>query len=479
MTRRRKGYITVFLSMIIAALLVFIITVIEAARVQTIRFQTEGVMDIGLSSIFAEYHREMLNRYGLLLIDSSYGSTVSDTSLTEKHLLSYMNRNFEIPRKSVLGAKDLLLLHADNASIGRKSYASDASGEVLKYQIVRYMKSKNMISTAEQLVGDGTCYEESQKYDQYESDRKSTEGKIDGIIQEINETKEENEAEVSIENPADEVNGKRGSPILEYAMGDSKSLSTKEVSLQNYISHRTYQQGDGLFSYQEKPNGITDKLLFQKYLKEVCGYYDNEREGSALDYQLEYLIYGKSSDGKNLEAFAKEVFAVRYVTNMTHLFSSPGKQAQAYELALAVTTGIMHPELAEAVKTTILFAWGYAESIQDMRILFDGKKAGTVKNDANWNVELSELLTFAGQLDHYHEAAGGEDYKGYLEKKLLIMDEKKLLLRLMDIMEMDIRKTMGNQNFKMDQCIYQLEATVNVSSEYGYGFDITRSYSYQ
>ena len=194
---------------------------------------------------------------------------------------------------------------------------------------------------------------------------------------------------------------------------------------------------------------------------------------------MEYLIYGKNSDLANLEAFAKEIFALRYVTNISYLFTDSGKQAQAYELALAVTSGIMHPELAEAVKVTILFAWGYAESIQDMRIIFDGKKVGIVKNDANWNIEISELLSFSGQLNSYHEDPTGENYEGYLRKKLFIVDEKKLLIRLMDIMEMDIRKTAGNQNFKMDQCIYQLEATVNVSSEYGYGFDITRRYSYQ
>ena len=84
--------------MVIAAMLIFIITLIEITRIQTIRFQIEGVMDIGLSSIFAEYHREMLNRYGLLFIDTSYGTTVSNTSLTESHLLNYMNQNFEIPK---------------------------------------------------------------------------------------------------------------------------------------------------------------------------------------------------------------------------------------------------------------------------------------------------------------------------------------------------------------------------------------------
>lgn len=479
MYKRKRGYITVFLSMVIAAMLIFIITLIEITRIQTIRFQIEGVMDIGLSSIFAEYHREMLNRYGLLFIDTSYGTTVSNTSLTESHLLNYMNQNFEIPKTYLSEAKDLTMLQADNVTINCRTYASDGSGEVLKYQIIKYMKTKEGISDIENFMDSGFLYEEGKRYEDYESDRKKTEGKIETILDEINRNKEESEEDITIENPADEINGKRSNSILEYAISDDIRISNKSINLSDYISHRNYKQGDGLFSYQKKPSGVEEKLLFQKYLYGVCGCYGKIRDQSALDYQMEYLIYGKNNDFANLEAFAKEIFALRYVTNITHLFTDPGKQAQAYELALAVTSGIMHPELAEAVKVTILFAWAYAESIQDMRIIFDGKKVGSVKNDTNWNIEISELLSFSGQLNSYHEDPMGENYEGYLRKKLFVVDEKKLLIRLMDIMEMDIRKTAGNQNFKMDQCIYQLEATVNVSSEYGYGFDITRSYSYQ
>ena len=44
---------------------------------------------------------------------------------------------------------------------------------------------------------------------------------------------------------------------------------------------------------------------------------------------------------------------------------------------------------------------------------------------------------------------------------------------------MDIRKTAGNRYFRMDKCVYQLKANVNVTSDYGYGFSIERDYSYE
>ena len=185
---------TVFLSLVLAVLLVFITTLIEAARMQTIRFQTEGVMDVGLSGIFAEYHREMLHRYGLLYIDTSYGTNTDDLSMTKEHLLKMMNQNFELSGSGYV-FKELTDLHADNTNFQKKCYASDGDGELLKYQIVKYMKQKKGISVAEESLNDGTLYED--KYQDYEQKRHASENKIDSIIEELNSVKDESEEKIT------------------------------------------------------------------------------------------------------------------------------------------------------------------------------------------------------------------------------------------------------------------------------------------
>ena len=68
---QKEGYITVYLSLSLLVMLSLIFTLIEGIRMQTIRFQTECVMDIGLNSIFAEYHRELLDQYDLFAIDTT------------------------------------------------------------------------------------------------------------------------------------------------------------------------------------------------------------------------------------------------------------------------------------------------------------------------------------------------------------------------------------------------------------------------
>lgn len=481
MIRKKEtpGYITVYLSLSLLIMLSFIFTLIEGIRMQTIRFQTECVMDIGLNSIFAEYHRELLEQYGLFGIDTTYGNEDADKSRTGAHLLQYMNMNFTAPGSSrISGYKDLTAVHADNVSLSDISYLSDGKGTVLKYQIIQYMKEKTGLSLADSFLPDELGdFEDA--FDGLESERKNKHGIIDEILEMLNEEKAEDEEEISINNPADYVDGMRASPLLALAVKNSEDISSAYVEPSSYISHRDYEEGAGLWEDQSSADGLTEKILFQMYLQDMCGNFMEKKEGSSLAYQMEYLLYGKGSDLENLEKMAKQLFMIRYVINAAYLFSSGTRQAEAAELAATVTAGIAQPQLYEAVKITILFAWCYAESVQDLRILFDGNKVASVKSDATWNIRLEELLTFTSSLDTYNEASDGKTYQDYLKALLFIKEEKTLRMRLMDLMEMDIRTTPGNSNFRMDACVYQLKAEVNVSSKYGYGYAICRSYSYE
>ncbi len=479
----KDAYITVYLSLSLLVMLSLIFTLIEGIRMQTIRFQTECVMDMGLSSIFAEYHRELLNQYDLFAIDTTYGYEHADEKRTESHLLQYMQANFAANftasgKNRLPGYKDLTAIHGDNAALSEVSYLSDGDGLVLKYQIIQYMKEKTGLSVVDNLIPENDLGRESE-YSELESERNSKHGLIDEILKKLNEEREEEEDEISIQNPADQVEQMKAGTLLSFAVKNSGEISCNQVNLSSYISHRNRMEGRGLWVDQEKPDGMLDKVLFQKYLWDKCGYYHGKKESGALEYQLEYLLYGKSSDIENLNEFASQVFKIRYVINAAYLFSSSSKTAQAAELALAVTTGIGSPQLSEAVKITILFAWCYAESVQDLRILFDGKAVASIKSDATWNIPLSELLMFTSSLDSYQEASGGKTYQDYLKSFLYVKEEKTVRMRLMDLMEMDIRKIEGNESFRMDCCIYQLEAEVNVSSGYGYGYSIRRDFSYE
>lgn len=470
------GYITVYLSLMLGLIITFITTMLIGIRIHTIRFETECVMDMGLDSVFAEYHRELLKQYGLLFIDSSYGSSIPSKDYTCSHLLHYMNSNFSNNSKNIF-SKNLTSIRADNATLSNISYGSDNRGEVLLYQICQYEKDKNFLDMADGISEKANIEEILSEYEGKAAERDGASNKVESIMEEVNGSLEEEEVPYEISNPADAVESLTESSVVYYALGDINKMTPKSVNISDYISHRSYVNGVGLRSYQKI--SPLNKVILEKYIFEKCGYHKRLKENSKLCYQIEYLIAGKESDLENLEKVAEDIFKTRYVINMAHLFSSADKQTQAQELASAVCVAIGNPELIEAVKYTILFAWGYAESAKDLRILYDGHSLSAVKTDAEWNTPISQIVVFKEYLDSYSIPNGSLSYENYLKGFLLLKDTEEITMRLMDIMEMDIRETVGNSSFKMDGQIYQLTASVNVSSGYGYGCNITRGYSYE
>ena len=114
-----------------------------------------------------------------------------------------------------------------------------------------------------------------------------------------------------------------------------------------------------------------------------------------------------------------------------------------------------------------------------MRILFDGNKLTNVKTEEEWNTPIDQIIDFRAHLDEYKVPSGSTDYKDYLHGLLFMQDSITQNMRLMDVMEMDVRLTNGNSQFCINNLIYQLYANVNVSSKYGGGYSINRGFSYR
>ena len=473
---RVKAYLTVYLSLIIGILVTFLTTMLMAVRNETIRFETECVMDMGLDSIFAEYHRECLKQYDLLFIDSSYGEGVPDVNKTKNHLLSYMNKAFK--GNNTLLSKDLTALKAANGTVSDVSFASDNRGEVLRYQIGQYMKSKYGLNLVSKAVGSEDIAKRKDEFDSLNSQRESADGSVDEILNEINSTLSEEEEPYSVSNPADAVEGYRDDSMLIYALGERRqSLAYGSTDVNSLISHRTVTNGVGLMG--SKDTGLMSDLSMNNYIFEKCGYFDKEKADSRLKYQIEYILKGKGDDAANLSLVASDIFKIRYAINEAYLWNSAVRKMEAEEVALAATSAVGVPALTEAVKASILFAWGYAESAQDLRILYDGHPLPNTKNDSNWNISIAELPVFAGCLDNYKISASGMEYKDYLYGFLVIKNIDEKTVRLMDVMEMDIRKTPGNEAFRMDGMIFSLSAEVNVYSSYGSSVSIKRNNMYR
>ena len=476
----RKGYITVFLTLSLTLILSLVFILIEGARISAVRMKFECVADISMNSILAEYHRELLEQYDLLFVDMSYGGNYADIGNTEAHLKSYMQQNLRMEKNGTgLGSvRDFLAMDTGRVHIGQYSIASDEQGAVLKRQITDYMSDYPMGAVLEKLqLGVSDLERYGLESRNIERERQSYEARIEEIGLPTQEVEEGVFEEIPLNNPADIANATRSSGVLNLVLDDPSQVSAVKVALDNYISHRSYMRGTGMCEEAAAVSGEPNDLVFQAYLFEKCGFYGQEKDKFLLKYQIEYILSGQDTDWQNLEYIAKKLLRWREAANVLYILTDSAKIAEAEAMALALTAVTLCPELAEPVKYTILFAWAYVESLQDVKTLLAGGRVPICKTAADWKTGIGSIENVRGSLA---EDSGGRglSYEEYLRIMLFLQNGSTRTFRAMDIMEMDIRRTAGNARFRMDACFDTYVADLSVTSGFGYSYEMSRCYGF-
>ena len=151
--------------------------------------------------------------------------------------------------------------------------------------------------------------------------------------------------------------------------------------------------------------------------------------------------------------------------------------AEITALASTVAAVSLAPYLQPIIETSILFAWAYVESIQDIKILLDGGSVPLIKTGEDWHTSLTAAMGFQDAFGNC-ESSRGLNYRGYLTILLAAQTEETQLEYLTDLMEMDIRETRYNENFRMDGCINGFRVIGSFHGTGGYECSINRVYSF-
>ncbi len=460
-----KAYLTIYLALSLTVLLSVVMVLLAGVRKNTARMEEELALDTAGWSALAEYHRELFKQYDMFFIDTSYGGSSPEIEAVGEHVKNYADKNLQ--------NTDLMDSRVAFAGIQEAEIATDLGGQVLKRQIVEYEENYFGIEALEDLLsqyglaGQEQISEEEliRQRDENETRlanepppvKKVTKKKYNRDTGDV-ETYEEEE-EVPIENPAAAVNELRNKGILNLVIKDTSKISGSAVSLEEYLSYRSdILQGTGML--QERMEGgtalteVKEKALLMAYIFQKYGCYGQEKENAGLDYQVEYLLEGKGSDLENLKAVVNKLLLFREAANAVYLYGDTAKKAEISALAASVAAVALAPYLQPLLETSILFAWAYIESIQDVKILLEGGKVPLIKSASDWQTGLSGILDLS-DIGGSSEGNGlrGLDYGQYLSMFLLTKKENELLFSMMDVMEMDIRKTEYNENFRMDGCI--------------------------
>ena len=192
---------------------------------------------------------------------------------------------------------------------------------------------------------------------------------------------------------------------------------------------------------------------------------------------MEYILFGRESDIENLKAAANRILLIREGLNFAYLLGDPAKKGAAQALAASLAAAILFPPAEPVIEAALLLCWAFAESIVDMRMLFQGQKVPAVKSSASWQTSLEGLTGLLGNWGEEKTGEEGIGYEDYLKILLLLQSREKMTIRAMDVVEMEIRNKDGKETFRLDCCIGALEAEAAVGSDIK-TYQINRSYGY-
>lgn len=181
--------------------------------------------------------------------------------------------------------------------------------------------------------------------------------------------------------------------------------------------------------------------------------------------EVEYILGGELSDRKNEKRVELALKAMRFPLNLAHIYKDPEKRAATLAMAELLTPGAA----AAATQAALAATWAYAESDNDVELLWQGRKVPMVKDKASWAIDLDSAVEgiFGGTVVPAEEK--GYDYGQYLQILLFFKDENIKLSRILDLIQINMRASYDG-DFLMGEYATGIDVDIRVNG---------RDYSYE
>lgn len=194
------------------------------------------------------------------------------------------------------------------------------------------------------------------------------------------------------------------------------------------------------------------------HFKDLCD--QRDLGATYLQSEVEYIIGGKTTDSANEKVVKRRIIALREPINLAFLKQDPSRSAAVYAAAAFLT-----PEAAEATAQSIMASWAYAESVNDYNLLIKGYAVPKIKTISSWATDLDSVLAEDGAEGCiYTGETEGDTYEDYLRLFLFSMNESSRLLRMMDLIQINMRYSYY-ADFSLEDYYGGLSYTYNINGE--------------
>lgn len=449
--RQYRGSITVFLSLLILLFLLLICTVLEGVRIQGAKVRAAACLDMGLFSVFGEYEKNLLSDYHVFFLDGSYGTgNMKKEKITER-LVFFMKQNADLTTET----SDVDWFRVKNITTEMEEFltATDENGKAFLRQACLFMEG--IEKTKEKNIGMLEAEKTKNKLRLFKQ-----------IKTEVMMLAEKTEEEFQ-EQEEDKINlikwleKKQKEDFLEEMVLSGFPVSFNEISEFEKVSERSCIEGN-----MKIPRGSEkEENLFKDYLFFTFGNAVGQKERNGLQYEQEYLLKGNRSDRENLREVCEELLEIRWADNFLSVRKEEEKKKQAEEIIeiwkrqtenrkVKKKDILVETENVKKTETELfLLAWAYQESIWDVKKLLLGFSVPLEKVQDEWETDTKFWLT-----ENYMELQTKEitdiwNYEGYLRLLFEMKQISNLPMKMLDLIEWEIKSKNETSNFRVDCCI--------------------------
>ena len=192
---------------------------------------------------------------------------------------------------------------------------------------------------------------------------------------------------------------------------------------------------------------------------------------TVLRSEIEYIIYGKQSDGENEAAVYAAIFTERLANNMVAVYLNRQINEICHAAAGAACLATVNTIPEPVFFWIFLTAWAVAETVIEMGYLVnDGYRIPLIKTQSNLLLRTDADLNGSGGLIGNYGGTNRSvfvSYEDYLLIMMLIEGRNQRLMRSADIIEINMKKKAPD--FAMDQAFTYLRANTDLSVRYLFG----------
>ena len=459
----KRASVTIFLSLCIGSFSLLITTLANLCVATGERVRIEAASDISMNSVLGEYSKALLDEYNLLYIDSSYLSMEPSIDNVKNRLSYYYRQNTEGSFKAEDSPWGDIKISDVNISEFQTATAGD--GASLRYQAAVFVEDcESLAPSLEEAVYALSFLDMANELDAM-PDPMPEWDILMGSLEAMPLPMVKGQL-LPLLNPADWVYELSKGDVLSNSEVNVAEISDVHIDISRYISNRDIENTGTMHEIDEKP-----KEEFLTYINCSFGDYLNPKEDRLFKCEREYVISKGDSDYSNFKQIAERIYRWRFNDNLRLAKADGGLNGEALAYAMTLDICKAAPAFAKPIADSMIYACAYLETLSDIHALYNGGKIPVKKLTHRMNIGA---VIFHSK--YFSESTEGLNYGQYLAIMMSMLSDIDLNYRVMDLVEMNIRKLTGNENFKMDWCIECINVTFTQGGRNLPVYSIDRTY---